>query len=99
MTPFASVAILEKLALLKIALCRAPVFSRASAFRTMLPSAASAALFVGITLDMYPDASTRAVKSRPIEDYKWLENIGRGKLTADDNEESFSCPVPYRKGG
>ena len=30
MTPFASVAILEKLALLKIALCRAPVFSNAS---------------------------------------------------------------------
>src|ERR1700682_3414278 len=30
MTPFASVAILEKLALLKIALCRAPAVSRAS---------------------------------------------------------------------
>ena len=33
-TPFASVAMLEKLALLKIALCRAPVFSRASWRRT-----------------------------------------------------------------
>src|SRR6266581_3907032 len=32
MTPFASVAMLEKLALLKIALCRAPVLSRASVF-------------------------------------------------------------------
>jgi len=30
MTPFASVAILEKWALLKIALCKAPVFSRAT---------------------------------------------------------------------
>src|ERR1035438_10005463 len=30
MTPFASVAILEKLALLKIALCRAPALSNAS---------------------------------------------------------------------
>src|ERR1700675_517750 len=30
MTPFASVAIIEKLALLKIAFCKAPVFSRAS---------------------------------------------------------------------
>src|SRR6267143_1833567 len=30
MTPFASVAMLEKLALLKIALCKAPVVSRAS---------------------------------------------------------------------
>ena len=29
MTPFASVAMLEKLALLKIALCRAPALSRA----------------------------------------------------------------------
>jgi hypothetical protein len=28
MTPFASVAMLEKLALLKIALCGAPVFTR-----------------------------------------------------------------------
>jgi hypothetical protein len=33
MTPFASVAMLEKLALLKMALCRAPVFRRASACR------------------------------------------------------------------
>jgi hypothetical protein len=30
MTPFASVAMLEKLALLKIALCRAPALSSAS---------------------------------------------------------------------
>src|ERR1035437_987052 len=34
MTPFASVAMLEKLALLKIALCRAPAFSRTSLRRT-----------------------------------------------------------------
>src|SRR5204862_501745 len=34
MTPFASVAMLEKLALLKIALCNAPAFSRASSRRT-----------------------------------------------------------------
>jgi hypothetical protein len=34
MTPFASVAMLEKLALLKIALCRAPVRTRASALGT-----------------------------------------------------------------
>src|SRR6188508_914033 len=44
MTPLASVAMLEKLALLKIALCRAPVFSSASACRTStLTSAASGA--------------------------------------------------------
>src|ERR1700726_1740438 len=34
MMPFSSVAIIEKLALLKIAFCRAPVFSRASCRRT-----------------------------------------------------------------
>src|ERR1019366_4584428 len=34
MTPFASVAMLEKLALLKIALCRAPTLSSASLRRT-----------------------------------------------------------------
>src|SRR5208337_1556528 len=39
-TPFASVAILEKLALLKIALCKAPVFSKVSWRRTsVMPSA------------------------------------------------------------
>ena len=34
MTPFASVAILEKLALLKIALCSDPVLSRVATLRT-----------------------------------------------------------------
>src|ERR1700675_79280 len=34
MMPFSSVAMIEKLALLKIAFCRAPVFSRASWRRT-----------------------------------------------------------------
>src|SRR5450759_293530 len=34
MTPFSSVAILEKLALLRIAFCKAPVFSTASLRRT-----------------------------------------------------------------
>src|ERR1700676_335727 len=34
MMPFSSVAIIEKFALLKIAFCRAPVFSRASWRRT-----------------------------------------------------------------
>src|SRR5450756_2424099 len=51
MTPFASVAMLEKLALLKIALCRAPALSSASVCRTfMLTSVASGMLLwtVGI---------------------------------------------------
>jgi hypothetical protein len=37
MTPFSSVAMLEKLALLKIAFCSAPVLSRAASRRTSLP--------------------------------------------------------------
>jgi hypothetical protein len=42
MTPLASVAMLEKLALLKMALCNAPVFRSASVCRTsMLAAAAS----------------------------------------------------------
>src|ERR1035441_4394955 len=36
MTPFASVAMLEKLALLNIALCKAPAFSSASLRRTLV---------------------------------------------------------------
>src|SRR5450830_249275 len=44
MTPFASVAMLEKLALLKIAFCKAPVLSNASWRRTLvMPSAVPAA--------------------------------------------------------
>src|SRR5450631_273078 len=51
MTPFASVAMLEKLALLKIALCRAPVFSRDSACRTsILASAASGVVSGAISM-------------------------------------------------
>jgi hypothetical protein len=43
-TPFASVAMLEKLALLKIARCRAPAFSSASSARKSgAPAPASAA--------------------------------------------------------
>src|ERR1700730_2473536 len=53
MTPFASVAMLEKLALLKIALCKAPAFSRASVCPTStLTSAVSAAFLRAI--DMCP---------------------------------------------
>jgi hypothetical protein len=44
MTPFASVAMLEKLALLKIALCRAPVFRRAFVCRTSTHSALRSAV-------------------------------------------------------
>ena len=49
MTPFASVAMLEKLALLKIALCSAPVLSRASVWWTSkFRSAAAKAASLGL---------------------------------------------------
>src|SRR5882724_11758241 len=40
MTPFSSVAMLEKLALLKIAFCKAPVLSRAASRRTSVTASA-----------------------------------------------------------
>src|SRR5712672_1053052 len=57
MTPFASVAMLEKLALLKIALCRAPAVSRASCRRpsvmtSTMPAASSIAPELRPFLDM-----------------------------------------------
>src|SRR3954471_4653253 len=56
-TPFASVAMLEKLALLKIALCRAPAVSRASCRRpsvitSTIPAASSIAPEPRLFLDM-----------------------------------------------
>src|SRR3954464_795967 len=56
-TPFASVAMLEKLALLKIALCRAPAVSRASCRRpsvmtSTMPAASSIAPELRLFLDM-----------------------------------------------
>src|SRR5258705_8971844 len=48
MTPLASVAMLEKLALLKIALWRAPVWSRASARRTSSSTSAASVMFLRV---------------------------------------------------
>src|SRR5882724_5316305 len=48
MTPLASVAMLEKLALLKIALCRAPVLSRASVCPTSVFVSSPGAVGVGV---------------------------------------------------
>src|ERR1700688_1908999 len=58
MMPFSSVAIIEKLALLKIAFCRAPVFNRASWRRTsVMPlGGRSPALIIADFLDMILNA-------------------------------------------
>src|ERR1035437_2275677 len=50
MTPFASVAMLEKFALLKIALCSAPVCSRASACRASMRTAAASAVLLFVVM-------------------------------------------------
>src|ERR1017187_1979623 len=62
MTPFASVAILEKLALLKIALCSAPALSSASSRRTLVttstvPAASSGMAGSWYCSDMYQPPS------------------------------------------
>src|SRR5438309_11451204 len=49
-TPFASVAILEKLALLKIALCKAPALSNAFSRRTSVMPCAMTACVTGVGL-------------------------------------------------
>jgi hypothetical protein len=48
MTPVASVAMLEKFALLKIALCSAPAFRSASLRRTSVRSGAAATMLSGL---------------------------------------------------
>src|SRR3972149_8027429 len=52
MAPFASGAILEKLALLRIAFCKAPVLSKASWRRTSVMPSALPAAGLGIVLRM-----------------------------------------------
>src|SRR5450759_5448685 len=59
MTPFASVAILEKLALLKIAFCKAPVFNKASVCRTPMFTSAAFALRLFV-VDTCPPVSACA---------------------------------------
>ena len=67
MTPFSSVAMLEKLALLKIAFCKAPVLSRASWRRTsMLAAVVPAALSRMEESEFFSAmASTIPLTSRP----------------------------------
>src|SRR5450756_2243038 len=70
MTPFASVAILEKLALLKIAFCKAPVLSKASWRRTsVMPSA-------------LPAAGLRMAESRSFADMRHLRLKNATSLAA-----------------
>src|ERR1700730_27094 len=61
MTPLASVAMLEKFALLKIAACNAPALKRTSARRTSMSTAIASAEFLWV-LDMYPPVQTLLVE-------------------------------------
>src|SRR3972149_1687338 len=65
MMPFSSVAIIEKLALLRIALCKAPVLSRASLRCTSMPAAfAPAALAQAVESSSVADMAQPPFKSR-----------------------------------
>src|SRR6476619_1642390 len=65
MTPFSSVAMLEKLALLKIAFCSAPVFSRAASRPTSVTPSAAA-------VSMAPTVSSEMAGSRDCADMRCL---------------------------
>ena len=63
-TPLASVAMLEKLALLKIAFCRAPVLSKASWRRlSVMPSALPVAWLMMAVLRIFPGMAYLKYKS------------------------------------
>jgi hypothetical protein len=83
-----SVAMLEKFALLKIALCKAPVFSRASECRTSpLTSAGSAMLVWAACIYLVPLIlllTLSLVASTSIEDDRRLER-GHRQCGLDDN--------------
>src|ERR1035438_5468126 len=68
MTPFSSVAILEKLALLKIASCKAPVFSRASSRRTSVITSAVRAVSSAKSANTGDRKSTRLNSSHSQHD-------------------------------
>src|SRR5580698_7006044 len=66
-TPLASVAMLEKLALLKIAFCKAPVFSSASALPVSLGTSGCSAEPLAIeTVELAAARSREAIKSLSI---------------------------------
>src|ERR1700723_877326 len=66
-TPLASVAMLEKLALLKIAFCKAPVFSNASALPVSLGTSGCSAAPLAIgTVELTAARSREAIESLSI---------------------------------
>src|SRR5665213_1488110 len=80
MTPFASVAMLEKLALLKIALCRAPALSSASSvcLRTALPGPPVGPAGVFVPCSCLAMLAPRLLVLAPIGEQLW-----QFKLRAD----------------
>src|ERR1035437_5723833 len=93
MTPFASVAILEKLALLKIALCRTPAFSSASSCRTSVTTAKARAASSGV-VESYLSAGMSQpwlLKHAAFAPYVFSGEIGR--LAGNMNEKSHQYEV------
>src|SRR5471030_2878403 len=87
MTPFASVAMLEKLALLKIALCRAPALSSASSaclrnvrspapLETPIPVLLVAAFWLAAVLPPVTGARSRGLRLRSVRDEGGMAPLG-----------------------
>src|SRR5260221_439790 len=98
MTPFSSVAMIEKLALLRIAFCRAPVLSSASCRRTSaitfaVPASPSRAVSGSVTLVDKPNLRepSREPSGRP-----WYE--GAGILLSSKNAATSLRPESRVQG-
>src|ERR1035437_5658434 len=92
MTPFSSVAMLEKLALLKIAFCSAPVLSRAASRRTSVTTSTVPAASSEMAGSWYcADMSNLLRAQNPSE----LSRIGQGRET-HQNPDTFRmrCDSP-----
>src|SRR5471030_1809365 len=103
MTPFASVAMLEKLALLKIALCRAPALSSASSaclrnvrspapLETPIPVLLVAAFWLAAVLPPVTGARSRGLRLRSVRDEGGMAPLGGLVMVLRDasSEGSFS---------
>src|SRR5580704_12215509 len=84
MTPFASVAMLEKLALLKMALWRAPVDRRASGCRTLFIRARASALSSAVTMDPWVPSTGGRTHGRGTEEQVRVQGPPRRSARSHD---------------
>src|SRR5438067_9203999 len=96
MTPCASVAMLEKFALLKIALCKAPVRSSASGRATSAPRSAAPVTrwYVVAIRPRAPDPDAAASDGSSVEGGKWPASVVSGSLAAREDRQVLTRTVP-----